>query len=277
MRGLRRNRGATALTYGLVVGLVAIAGLSAVTRMGDAIGTNFTNVSSTLTDAAERGGGSVLTLPTPTPIPEIIGASCADGLSRYPSLQDRDGLYMVDMTGGDDSDAEQVWCDMTTDGGGWTYLWAAPSTGLSDPSLGASISYAGTGSSGCLSTRVISNTESDFQYFYAYNCAAARAQLTFTWSNPIAATEVRFAAVAGGNNRLLRLNGADIQQVSSGKTYFYNANSYSCSTNNCWRNTITSQEPRSAAFSGPLTIFTRGDGDNNLWGGSGGIWLVSVR
>ncbi len=54
------SRGATALTYGLVVGLVALGALSAVTRIGDSTTILFGAVSSTMTDV-------VTTPATPSP------------------------------------------------------------------------------------------------------------------------------------------------------------------------------------------------------------------
>lgn len=35
----------------------------------------------------------------------------------------KSGLYTIDPNGGDPGDAYEVYCDMTSDGGGWTYRW----------------------------------------------------------------------------------------------------------------------------------------------------------
>ncbi len=61
-----QDRGATALTYGLVVGLVGIAALAAVTRIGDSIDILFGTTSSTLTSAIDNDGGQEDTQPRPT-------------------------------------------------------------------------------------------------------------------------------------------------------------------------------------------------------------------
>ncbi len=51
-----------------------------------------------------------------------LPASCLDLLHARPGLPD--GVYLIDPDGGSTSDALPAFCDMTTDGGGWTALTA---------------------------------------------------------------------------------------------------------------------------------------------------------
>lgn len=109
------ERGATALTYGLVVGLVALAGLAAVTRIGDSVDTLFTSTAETMTQGLETGASH-----SSTPVSPAAPVSCKAILDAGESTGD--GRYEIDPDGTGGEDPFSVTCDMTTDGGGWTRL-----------------------------------------------------------------------------------------------------------------------------------------------------------
>ncbi len=55
---------------------------------------------------------------------EIVPVSCADALRRDPSLLNQDGLYTIDPDEDGSAPQQEVICDMSTDGGGWTLVTA---------------------------------------------------------------------------------------------------------------------------------------------------------
>ena len=58
MRFVKDEEGATAIEYGLIAALVALAIITALTQLGTDLGATFTNVSNGLTGATGGAGGA---------------------------------------------------------------------------------------------------------------------------------------------------------------------------------------------------------------------------
>ncbi len=57
-RKLRRDEeGATAIEYGLIAALIAVAAITAMTSLGGSLSTTFNNVSTAMTGTPAAGGG----------------------------------------------------------------------------------------------------------------------------------------------------------------------------------------------------------------------------
>jgi hypothetical protein len=89
-----------------------------------------------------RDSGSGMTIKPYGSVPGMAGLSCLDILNNNPGAINNDGLYWVNPEG---DNPFQVYCDMTTDGGGWTAVWknfggpeyASFGTNVSDQTLWA--------------------------------------------------------------------------------------------------------------------------------------------
>ena len=54
---LKNNKGATAIEYGLIAALIAVAAIAAMQGLGSSLTSTFENVSGTMTTATGAGGG----------------------------------------------------------------------------------------------------------------------------------------------------------------------------------------------------------------------------
>ncbi|MCH4892942.1 Flp family type IVb pilin [Sphingomonas sp. SFZ2018-12] len=55
---LKNNKGATAIEYGLIAALIAVAAIAAMQGLGSSLTSTFENVSGTMTTATGAGGGA---------------------------------------------------------------------------------------------------------------------------------------------------------------------------------------------------------------------------
>ena len=136
---------------------------------------------------------------------EIVAANKAEG----------DGAYEVDFDGAGTNAPQTVWCDMTTDGGGWMALI---NPDVMPATMGAGATFAGATIGGTQNTctsppsEVIAN---GWRGLALHRCGDTSARLTVTWANPVGATDVMFIAATQGQNQALLVDGTTISASGS--------------------------------------------------------------
>ncbi|GAB5390327.1 MAG: hypothetical protein Alpg2KO_32950 [Alphaproteobacteria bacterium] len=123
---MRARKGASLLSYGLIVGLISVVALAAVTSVGDIVDSLMTNVGDTLTNVT---AGTASTGSAPTPEPSVF-ATCSSFGNTGSTNIDPDGPGSVgELTTN---------CENDTDGGGWTQVDASMPQDFIDAVTGAS-------------------------------------------------------------------------------------------------------------------------------------------
>jgi hypothetical protein len=184
---------------------------------------------------------------------EIVAANKAEG----------DGAYEIDFDGDGPNAPQTVWCDMTIDGGGWMAL-INPDVMPTTMAVGAG--FAGAAVGGTVNScnnppfEIIQHGWRGLQYAI---CGDRFAQLTVTWPNPVAATDVMFIATTEGQTQTLLINGNEIPASGStadaagGRCGFWNGSGMTATpaTNAC-KDTFLDAAPfrKPGAISGALKL-----------------------
>jgi hypothetical protein len=139
-------------------------------------------------------------------------ASCREILAAHKA--EGDGAYEVDLDGAGPGAPQTVWCDMTTDGGGWMALI---NPAVMPATMGAGATFAGATVSGTSSCEgpPVELVQNGWRGLALYRCGDGSPRLTVTWPNPVGATDVMFIATTQGQSQVLRVNGTQISASGS--------------------------------------------------------------
>jgi hypothetical protein len=180
--------------------------------------------------------------------------SCKELHAALPGLPS--GSYTLDHDGAGPKAAFDAYCDMTTDGGGWTALLNPESMAqATHPDLVASTVVL-SGTQSCEAATVPQPfVANGWRGLLAYACGVVTFELSLAWTNSIAATDVMFiATLQGETTRTVTVDGtaasanATATDAGGATCAFYNstASAVSPALNGCFQTSLAAP-PRVSA------------------------------
>lgn len=112
MKFLKKKEAASVTELGLLAGLISVLIIGTVSLSGNKLNELFDIAGNNINQVVT---GSPIRVPVPEePLP--LAKSCQE---LYDRGETASKVYQVDFTGGDEDDARDVYCDMSSNGGGW--------------------------------------------------------------------------------------------------------------------------------------------------------------